>query len=144
LIEYIVNSEKSVRELSRELGISSSVISYWRIKAGKRVRYNKIKKWSEKEIKFLLENYPRLSVEEIAKRLGRTRWSVYYKLKRMLFNDFYPVLIDDEYVELPYEDIEHLLLNDMLSPSSLQPAMYSIKICKLVLGYYRRRWNIEL
>jgi len=46
---------------------------------------NKIirKRWSEKEVEFLVKNYNKLTANQIASILGRTIWSIYHKARRI-------------------------------------------------------------
>lgn len=43
----------------------------------------KRKKWTHKEIKFLYENYQKMTAKKIGKKLGRTRWSITNKVNNL-------------------------------------------------------------
>jgi len=46
-------------------------------------RLRKSRMWSENEEKFLLENYNKLLAEELSRRLGKTKMSVYKKASQL-------------------------------------------------------------
>lgn len=69
---------------SKDIRLERKYLKYQEIKN------SKIKKsppkWSEKDIKFLLENYHSLDINYCSKKLNRTKGSIYAKYHRLKSN----------------------------------------------------------
>ncbi len=88
--------------------------------------------WSEIEVNFLKNNYGKLSILEIAKRLDRTKTSISSKINLLNLTD------SDYYKKYTFDDI--LLLKDI----SLSGKDLSIKLNRTVCSIHNKRRRLKI
>jgi Mn-dependent DtxR family transcriptional regulator len=72
-------SSKTIPQMAKEMKISESTVKYKMRKIG----LKKSKRWDEKELDYLKNNYSKKSGKQIAEHLGRNKYSVYQKANKL-------------------------------------------------------------